>query len=241
MRIELIVANGCSCTRGEELAAPGEDAWPTVLGSLLGVEMVNVARDGSSNRRIVRSNVLSLERLAHERRLSPGQVLSLSAWTEMSRSEYFSSTETDERRNGPGDTAVDRGWQRIGSWRAAARHRPSRAFYRHLWSDESQLLNFLLDWTMYESWCSGRGFATAYAFAFPLPPVDRAGDTLEALQRMLPLDKTWGGALRTEGFSMLEMPDELARGTGGHPLKDGHAWFARRLADWLEASWRTPS
>lgn len=241
MRIDLIVANGCSCTRGEELAAPGEDAWPTVLGGLLGIEVVNVARDGSSNRRIVRSNVLLLERIARERGLSPGQVLSLSAWTELSRSEYFSFMETDERRDGPGDTAVDRGWQRIGSWRAKSRHRPSRAFYRHLWSDESQLLNFLLDWTMYESWCSDRGFATAYAFAFPLPPVDRAGENLEALRCMLPLRKTWGGALRAEGFSMLEMPDGLERGTGGHPLRDGHAWFARGLADWVKGLSCTPS
>lgn len=231
-----MVANGCSCTRGEELDAPSEDAWPTVLGALLGVEVVNVARDGSSNRRIVRSNVLVLDQLARDRGLSPRQVLSLSAWTELSRSEYFSSTEPEERRSGPGDSEVDRGWQRIGSWRADARHRPSRAFYRHLWSDESQLLNFCLDWTMYESWCAGRGFATAYAFAFPLPPVHRDGGTLESLQRMLPLDKTWGGELRRKGFSMLEMPDGLDRGIGGHPLRDGHAWFAGQLARWMRSS-----
>lgn len=55
--IRLLVANGCSCTRGEELSDPLTQAWPVVLAGLLGVNYVNLGRDGSFNRRIVRSTV----------------------------------------------------------------------------------------------------------------------------------------------------------------------------------------
>jgi Family of unknown function (DUF6071) len=229
--IRLLVTNGCSCTRGEELPDPSTQAWPVVLGKFLGVPQVNLARDGSSNRRIVRSTVASIDRVRAQHEVRPGEVLTLLAWTQSSRHEYYSRRERPEVRTGPADQPVDRNWQRIGPWRQDAGHRPSAAFYDHLWSDEGQLTNLFLDWVLLDRFLRHEGYQGRYAFAFPVAP----GIPEPALQfaRQLHGDTVWGGLPPTPGKSFLEMPAGMPRGPGGHPLAEGHEWFATSLAEWV--------
>jgi hypothetical protein len=229
--IRLLVTNGCSCTRGEELPDPGTQAWPVVLGKFLGVRHANLARDGSSNRRIVRSTVARIDSVREEHMVRPDEVLVLVAWTQSSRHEYFSARERPEARTGPADHPVDHNWQRIGPWRQDAGHRPSAAFYDHLWSDEGQLANLFLDWLLLDRFLRHQGYQGRYAFAFPVAP--DIPEPARQFARQLAGDTVWGGLPPTPGKSFLEMPKGLARGPGGHPLAEAHEWFATSLAAWL--------
>lgn len=229
--IRLLVTNGCSCTRGEELTDPATQAWPVVLGKLLGVPHVNLAQDGSSNRRVVRSTVARVDGARRKFSARPDEVLVLLAWTQSSRHEYYSPRERPEARSGPADHPGDRNWQRIGPWRQDAGHRASRAFYDHLWSNEGQLTNLFLDWVMLDRFLRYEEYQARYAFAFPVAP-DLPEPALQYL-RKLHGETVWGGLPPTPGKSFLEMPEGMGRGPGGHPLAEGHEWFATSLAEWL--------
>lgn len=229
----MLVTNGCSCTRGEELPEPETEAWPYRLSELLKVDVVNLARDGSSNRRIVRSTVDRIGDVCRERRVQPHEVLTLIAWSQASRHEYFSRHEKPEKRQGPADDSADLYWQRIGPWRQDAGHKPSRSFYDHHWSEEGQLANMFLDWLMLDRFLGAQGFDARYAFAFPVTsPIPVPASRFAAKLRP---DSVWGGLPPSPGRSFLEMPGDLDRGLGGHPLAQGHEWFAERLAEWLLA------
>jgi hypothetical protein len=232
--IRLVVANGCSCTRGAELPDPERTAWPVVLGERLGIEVVNLAMDGGSNRRIVRSTTLCIDAVRQRRDLQAAEVLVLLAWTQVSRHEYFSPTERQEERDGPPDNEVDANWQRVGPWRRDRRHRPSQVFYKHLWSEEGQLVNFLLDWVLLDRWLRFSGYGARYAFAFPMPR-ELPGPARQLIGQ-LESTSVSGGLPPAEGTSFLEAPAELPRGPGGHPLTEGHAWFSKVLAGWLHRS-----
>jgi hypothetical protein len=232
--IRLLVTNGCSCTRGEELPDPGTQAWPVVLGARLGVPHVNLARDGSSNRRIVRSTVARIDQVRAEHMVAPQEVLVLLAWTQSSRHEYYSARERPEARTGPADHPVDGNWQRIGPWRQDAGHRPSVAFYEHLWSDEGQVAGLFLDWLLLDQFLRHQGYVGRYAFAFTLAP--GIPEPARQFARQLDGDTVWGGLPPGPGHSFLEMPGQLARGPGGHPLAEAHEWFALSLAGWLASS-----
>jgi hypothetical protein len=232
--IRLLVTNGCSCTRGEELPDPGTQAWPVVLGNVLGVPHVNLARDGSSNRRIVRSTVARVDGVRSEHLVRPDEVLVLLAWTQSSRYEYYSARERPEQRTGPADHPVDGNWQRIGPWRQDAGHRPSVAFYDYLWSDEGQLTSLFLDWLLLDGFLRDQGYQGRYAFAFPVAPDIPAPAWQFA--RLLDGDTVWGGLPPSHGKSFLEMPEGMARGPGGHPLAQAHEWFALSLAQWLRSA-----
>jgi hypothetical protein len=97
--IRLLVANGCSQTRGAELAQPGRDAWPAVVAGMLGVPHVNMARDGASNRRIVRTTVVRLPTICQEAGVQPDETLVLIAWTHTVRHEFY----VPEKRPQPPD------------------------------------------------------------------------------------------------------------------------------------------
>ena len=76
----MILAIGDSFTYGAELANPGNDAWPTVLGRLLNQDVVNQGLTGSSNDRILRlaaTNVVKYD-------------LVICAWSGIDRSEVHS-------------------------------------------------------------------------------------------------------------------------------------------------------
>jgi Family of unknown function (DUF6071) len=232
--IRLLVTNGCSFTRGEELSDPSIEAWPFVLARLLGIpQVVNLARDGSSNRRIVRSTVACIDRVREDHAVRPDEVLMLIAWTQVSRHEYYSAREWPEEECGPEDYQVDRHWQGIGPWRQAAGHRPSRAYYDNLWSAEGQMVNLFLDWVLLDRFLSHHGYQSRYVFAFPMTkiPEPALGFTLQ-----LSGETVWGGLPPKPRKSFRAMPAKFPRGLYGHPLAEGHEWIAGSLADWLAGS-----
>lgn len=229
--VRLLVSNGCSFTRGEELTEPEGESWPSLLARLFRVELVNLAQIGASNRRIVRSTVLALDDIRRRSGFEPEEILVLLAWTQSSRHEYYSPSDVAEQRIDSPGGEIDLNWHQIGSWRYKNRHRPSRAFYRELWSEEGQLINFFLDWILLDRWLSTGGYEARYVFAIP-PPAATTGPA-SLLMGQLDPQLVWGGLPVVAGRSFREISIDLPRGPGGHPLADGHARFASLLADWL--------
>lgn len=228
--VMLLIANGCSCTRGEELDTPELQAWPALLGSRLGAQVLNLARDGASNRRIVRSTIAVVSTLAQESTFDPSDTLVLIAWTQPSRHEYRSETEAPEKRTGPHELEVDRYWQRIGPWQNKRGHRPSRAYYHHLWDEVGTSINFFTDWVMLDAFLQSLHLRARYTFAFAAPEIP---ESLEDVCAQLDPLRIWGGLPTLLPFTFEGVPGSLPKGPGGHPLAEGHAWFAQMLATWL--------
>ena len=107
----------------------------------------------------------------------------------------------------------------------------SVAFYEHLWSEEGQISNLLLDWVMLDRWLAALGVLARYAFSFPLPTA--VPSVAEPLLAQAPGELTFGGIPPRPGTAFLEMTRKMERGPGGHPLQAAHALFARELHDWL--------
>lgn len=227
--IRLLLANGCSFTRGEELEDPGAQAWPAVLGRMLGLPVANLARDWASNRRIVRTTVAQLAARCEEAGVRPDEVLVVILWTAMERHEYYHPGQLMQWYVG-GRPIIDN-WEDIGPWRSGAGHRPSRAFYKHLYSSEGQSANLCVDWLMLDAFLREEGCQAKYAFA--TPELEHVPQPAQWFAGHLPVDDTYGGlspALR-DTFT------GLASGRGcspnGFPLADSHRLFATKLADWM--------
>jgi len=227
--IRLLAANGCSFTRGQELKDPATEAWPAVLATALGVPCVNLASDGASNRRIVRTTVASLASICRDASVRPDEVLVVILWTYTSRHEYYAVGHPKRffsRNHTPTDTWID-----INPWRERAGHRPSRAFYDHLWSEEGQVTNLLLDWLLLDRFLRQEGYQARYGYATPDLPV--IPEPARWFVPQLPSGTTFGGVPPVKGKSFTELVDDRERGPEGHPLAEGHAIFGRTLADWL--------
>lgn len=235
--IRLLVTNGCSCAVGKEMEHPARDGWPTVLAESLGVELVNLARNGSSNRRIIRTLVEQLPTVIKQSGYAPDEIMTMVSWSETSRHEHYVGKKRSLRRFNVGDRFHD-GWQRIGSWRVAEGHKGSIAFYDHLWNDDGQLANHFLDWLMMDALLRDTGVHPRYNFAFPIPR-ELPSPAVVAAEQLDPT-RTFGGIPPRPGTCFLEMPKEFARGPGGHSLEEGHRWFAGQLRTWLESDERLP-
>ena len=228
--VELLVAHGCSFTYGDELRDPAASAWPRVAADALGVDVVNLALNGSSNRRIVRSTLQGLDDIAAERGLRPEQVLFVGMWTEFARSEYY-----DERRVYP-ETAhlpSERGWHEISHWEAKTDPRV-RAHYRYLQSDTGDLINFLVDYVLLESFLKVRVYRYAFAFAGIFWP-DEFPVVARSLIEKVDDSRLLGGWSGAASFRSL-VRDRCAVGAHRHPLEEGHRVFAlEHLVPWLES------
>jgi hypothetical protein len=228
--VRLLVANGCSLTRGRELASPETEAWPVLLGKTLGVPHANLARDGCSNRRIVRSTIARLDAVRAEFAVKPEEVLVFLLWSQSARHEYYSRKERPEHWEEAPDHPDDLYWQRIGPWRRdETKHGPSHAFYDHLWSEENQITNFFIDWVMLDRYLKHEGYQVRYAFGFGLPatlpePAVPFADKLDGTE-------VFGGLPHKRGTAMLDM--RSSRAPGGHPSAEGHEQFVTVLAEWL--------
>jgi hypothetical protein len=212
------------------MAHPERDAWPVVLADSLGVGLVNLARNGSSNRRIIRTLVELLPTVIEEKGCAPEEILTLVSWTETSRHEYYTGKKRSRGRFSLGDRFHD-GWQRIGAWRVPEGDRPTIAFYDHLWNDDGQLASHFLDWAMMDALLRDTGVHPRYSFTFLIPRNLPAPALAVAAQ--LSQARTFGGVPPRPGTCFLEMPTEYERGPGGHPLERGHRWFAGQLETWL--------
>ncbi|WP_442892651.1 DUF6071 family protein [Agromyces sp. CCNWLW208] len=238
MRPRYLVTNGCSCTRGEELTDPESQAWPYLLAKLVDAKPVNLAMDGASNRRIVRSSIQLLPRLLTQLDCDPADLLVLTCWTELSRHEYYSQEEEPESRGHPDVSDRDEGWHRIGIWRYRARHRPSRAFYRHLWTEQGQAVNFCTDWIALDAYLQRLGVSRRYLFAFPPPQL--SSPVLQPFVSQLPLKDVLGVGANGQAMAFIDLVDHLPKGKGGHPLAEGHKWYAEAVAGWLDVRCQFP-
>ncbi|MGO9956471.1 MAG: DUF6071 family protein [Solirubrobacteraceae bacterium] len=225
-----MVVNGCSLTRGQELADPEREAWPRRLADLLGTELVNLARDGGSNRRIVRTSVQEIPALVAKSGVSASNVTVIAMWTHLARSEYYNAQEPETYTEGGQDREADRGWHRVGPWRQSEGHQPSRAFYEHLWSQHGQATGFVLEWMLLDAFLVSLGYRVRYAFGFPVDK--RALASVRHLTINLDPARTFGGRLENAA-SFIELAERYPRGRGGHPLADAHASYAALVAAWL--------
>jgi hypothetical protein len=223
--------NGCSFARGAELRDPAADAWPALLARDLGVPLVSLARDGASNRRIVRTSASSLGAVCRERGVAPEAALTLVAWTSLPRAEFFSPRDDAEGIERPPDLEVDRNWRRIGPWRLAAGHAPSKAFYDHLWSETGQLAGFLLDWVLLDAFLRGAGFDARYAYSFPVVGADE--EPARPFVELLAGVRALGGVPPQPGAAFHELAEGLPRGPTGHPLEVAHRRFGDEVRRWL--------
>lgn len=226
--IRLLATNGCSQARGTEMDDPETQAWPAVLARELGVPHVNMARDGASNRRIVRTTVARLPIVCQEAAVRPDEVLVVIAWTHSVRHEFY---RPGTRAQPLAAHPVDHNWEHIGPWRRW--HRPTRAFYNHLWSEEGQVTNFFLDWLLLDRFLGQEGYQARYAFAGP--EVIRVPEAARPFLRPLRSETTFGGLPPAPGTSLMAMSLDRDRGPGGQPLADSHARFARALSQWIAA------
>lgn len=229
----LLVTNGCSYTRGSELSDAPREAWPAVLANLLGARCVNLAQGGTSNRRMVRSTVLGLQRLRPPE--EPAETLVVLAWTDISRHEFYAETEavSEEAVGLAAEMQLDRHWHPIGPWRLKRRHKASRAFYSHLWTAEGQWVNFALDWLLLDSFLRSQGYMARYAFVAPpnIPPPPMASE----IAGQLPGSTVWGGVPPVATMTFEGVATKVPRGPRGHPLAEGHQAFAAALHDWIRA------
>lgn len=227
--IRLLVANGCSFTRGAELANPETESWSAVLAAELGVSHINLARDGASNRRIVRTTVAALGPLCEVMSLRPDEILVVILWTYTARHEYYAPPQQGrlffQKRRDHG------GWEDINHWLMDAGHRASRAFYDHLWSDEGQLTNLFLDWLLLDRYLRHEGYHASYAYASP--EMLDIPESAAWFVKQLPLEATFGGVPPAHEKCFTELVRDRGRAPGGHPLADSHAFFARQLREWL--------
>jgi Family of unknown function (DUF6071) len=244
--IKLLVANGCSNTRGEELEDSATQAWPCILSQLLGIDFVNLGCDGGSNRRIVRATVASLEDICRDRSLAPNEVLVVCLWTHPTRHEYYEPKFKELARGRPYHEPKAKGlpakerpdlpdelhWHRIGPWFINDGHKPSVAFYENLWNLEGAIANFLLDWVMLDGFLQRGGYIARYGFAWDVIP-SKIPKPARHFARLLNPDTIYGGLPPRKGSTFLEIAHAHPRGPGGHPLSEGHAWFAKTLANWL--------
>ena len=232
--IRLLVAAGCSCTAGWELADRDAESWPAVLADLFDLDVVNLGRGGASNRKIVRTVVSELPDLITDRGRRPSEVIVIPAWTEVVRHEYYRRPSRAEARamtRRYGRPRPGAGWRPIQPALRDQGDPASVAFYEHLWSDEGQISNLLLDWVMFDRWLVALGVLARYAFAFPLPGA--VPSVAEPLLAQVPGELTFGGIPPRPGTAFLPMTRKMERGPGGHPLQAGHALFAGELHEWL--------
>jgi len=228
--IKLLVTNGCSLTRGLELEHPEEQAWPALVADHLDVRVINFARDGGSNRRLVRTTIERLDAVAVEQKVDSTEVLFLGLWTSLDRSEYFDPGLSIHRGRDSSQKAGT-SWRPIGPWLMSFRNPAVKAFYRYLWSSDGQQASFLLDWVMFDVFLTTRGYNALYAFGYPyVKPRSFSGVFAENL---IDRSRVFGQLSDALECSFLGLTWDLTRGPGLHPLADSHAIFADALYEWI--------
>ncbi|MEV1118800.1 DUF6071 family protein [Actinosynnema sp. NPDC049800] len=226
--IRLLVANGCSFTAGQELRDRGTGAWPAVLAARLGVPVANLACGGGSNRRTVRTTVGNLDRVCREFGVPVGETLVVCMWTGVNRGEYHRRDRVDRP-----DLPHETDWYRLGPWNLADDDGAADEHFRSMWTREGGTITLLTDWVLLDSYLRSRGAVARYTFAWDLLPSKLPGEAVE-LSRQLDPTSVYGDALGRGGTSFGgSTSGGFEFGPGGHPLEDGHAYFAQRLETWL--------
>ncbi|MEU3374631.1 DUF6071 family protein [Streptomyces sp. NPDC006660] len=229
--VRLLVANGCSYTRGAELGR-AQDAWPTLVANALDVPWVNLGCDGGSNRRVVRTTVGQLDRLAAEHRVSVEEVLVICMWTGLSRHECF--TRRRDKGHGYRPNLPDElRWHRLSRWRIQIEDQLSEAYYRHLWSAQGAMTNFALDWLMLDGYLRSRGVQGKYVFAWDVLRFRQDEQTRRLLSGLDPATVYGGSVTNSRTSFYTDIIGRFPTGDMQHPLEEAHASFSSSLTDWL--------
>jgi Family of unknown function (DUF6071) len=227
--IKLLVANGCSYTRGVELADPATQSWPCVLSQLLGIEFVNLGCGGGSNRRIARTTVASLDDICRDKSVTPDEVLILCLWTEPARHEYYDPHAKEPHSTNRPDLPDEHHWHRLAPCFAKRGRKSSIIFYENLWSQDGSVANFFLDWVMLDGLLRGDGYTARYGYAWEVIP-SKIPKPARYFTRLLNAETIYGGLPPRKGYTFREVANVRL---GEHPLREGHARFAKTLANWL--------
>jgi hypothetical protein len=241
---KLLVVNGCSLTYGTELAEPGREAWPALLGDQLGIPVVNLGCSGGSNRRLMRTTVTNLDRVCRDAGVETHDALVLSMWTGIDRTEYFRAKKLDTGPR-PGLPYEDN-WYRVGIWRVDE-DSPTRAYFRYLADDVTTTVNWLVDWLMLDGFLRSRGVTPRYAFGWHVFRnfASMPGGEIGSLVDMLDPTTIFGSqafgpdhvftSSRDYAFTTISSAQNFEHGEYGHPLAEAHAHYAKLLAAWLGA------
>jgi hypothetical protein len=240
--IRLLVVNGCSYARGAELAAPERDAWPALLARELGLDVVNLACDGGSNRRVVRTTVEHLDAIRAARGVRLDEILFFGLWTAVSRNErYDGRTEDGPARPDLGvrpDLPEELHWQRVADWKAAEGDKPSKMYFRHLFNMTGATIDFFVDWLLLEQFLAARGVTGRYAFAWEALPEPIPAAAM-GVMRAIPADQVYGHLPPRAGDTFRDMvADRVPFGKWDHPLAEGHRIYADALVRWLRSDSR---
>lgn len=231
--IKLLVANGCSYTRGAELQDPASTAWPARLAKRLGVQVANLASDGGSNRRAVRTTVGNLDRVCRDFDVPVPETLVLCMWTGTARGECHLGRRRDRGKRP--DLPYETNWHRLGRWRMREGDRASEAYFRHLWTEQGATIDLLTDWILLDSFLRHRGAVGRYAYAWDILPSkipDEAATLFDQLDRATVYDNSF----QSNETSFYEsIRGNFETGEIYHPLEAAHAYFAERLETWLRS------
>jgi hypothetical protein len=218
----MIITNGCSFTWVDELSDRA-DAWPFVLGRRLGVDVVNLAVCGGSNRRAVRTTVEAVPRLVRSHGFAPHEVLVLIMWASLERYEFFDEEPDPIGRSEwlPGDE----NWRRVLPWASRRKDRLAHTYYSRIHDDHGARVTFLVDWVLVQEFLAHQGYRHGFLAARPLTEDPSA---LPAhLTAMLDKPKILGGLAGLNSHAMLTLTDgRYPYGPRRHPLAGAHERFA---------------
>lgn len=226
-RVKLLVVNGCSYTRGAELERPEVESWPARLGAALNLPVINLASDGGSNRRVVRTTIQEVGRLTGEGSYAPEEILVIVMWTALTRFECFQPNAEDRGKRCEIEDELL--WWRIGPWKVSEGDRRSSVYMKHLWNEEGAYLNFLIDWIGLQSFLSSCGVLGRYTFAWRVLPKARP-IRARKYEVLLKEDHILGGGGLSSGKSFRKMVEELRQfGVRGHPLSPAHQAYVDKF------------
>jgi hypothetical protein len=232
--LKLVVTNGCSFTYGTDLKDRLRSCWGRVLADGIGADFVNLAANGGSNHRLVRTTVEQLHRVAGEHGCAPAETLFVGMWTELPRSEIYDPDTLDT--GAMAGSFVDRPWHRIGPWSLDRRYGPAVPYYRYLQHDEGDFLDFLLGYLLLESYLKLHGYR--YTFVL-VEGYEQLANSQESYRDYLDrvddshLVGRWSRCgeysfietIRKRRLPMSGRPAGAKRGDG-HPLEEAHHRYA---------------
>ncbi|SDE01974.1 hypothetical protein SAMN05216174_1327 [Actinokineospora iranica] len=202
-----------------------------MLASRLGIPVANLASDGGSNRRIVRTTVGNLDRVCREFGVPVEETLVLCMWTCVFRNEYHLRRPRD--RTGRTDLPYETDWKRLGPWNFEEDDNASNAHFRSMLSEKGGTINLLTDWVLLDSYLRLRGAVPRYTFAWNVLPSKMPAEAVD-LFRQLDRTSVYGNKFESNGNSINQLTwKKFEFGPGKHPLEAGHAYFAALLEAWL--------
>lgn len=209
-----ILTVGCSFTKGEELLAPTQSAWPAVLGKLNNQTVKNLGMGGSSNERIFRLVVEETSQQLYD--------LVVVQWSEPSRLELWW-----DQVKGPVNVNVNSNYIRMDEFKWL------ETYYKNHYNDV---------WA-HKKWATQIISLQGYLKSIDQPYVMVSLSGLEHKTYEADLQRLWDRVDAThypgwphEGIYMWQ--SDCPKGPKGHPLELGHERIAEKINEHIRnISW----